>query len=436
MKIISFKAEKVHGFMPFDITFNKNITFLVGINGSGKTTVLKLLMGLLYPSFEYLNEIEFKNIKVSCESSNGQKIIIEAKTEKENQINLILYLNEILISKNMIQKIPENINESEYPKDYYYEKIEQEYDKFNNLKVVNDIKNLKTPIFLGLDRRIYGERLYEKKREYMQRRSRNLTISKADAINYGLNDIKEMLYDYHRNIALKQLNISEEFKLKILQTFFEFIEDIDLKQPKIETLITKEKSLKKTIENLGMSDLEVKISEFFKKFKDTINPKEKKPQDDPIYIFMNMILLKKIDKIIVFSQDYQKRMDELKEPIKKLEEIINNFFKDSNKKIKIMGNGDILIELPNENKKSIFQLSSGEKQILIMISHLLFKEKDNTSGIFIIDEPELSLHLGWQEIFVESIKKANQNIQLILATHAPEIIGKYNNNLYCRDLSK
>ncbi len=50
MKIIHYKAEKIYGHMDFDIKFNPNLTFLVGINGSGKTTVLRSLSALISPS--------------------------------------------------------------------------------------------------------------------------------------------------------------------------------------------------------------------------------------------------------------------------------------------------------------------------------------------------------------------------------------------------
>ena len=44
------------------------------------------------------------------------------------------------------------------------------------------------------------------------------------------------------------------------------------------------------------------------------------------------------------------------------------------------------------------------------------------------DEPELSLHLDWQEKFIESILEINPTIQIILATHAPAIGAKFPEN--------
>ena len=70
-----------------------------------------------------------------------------------------------------------------------------------------------------------------------------------------------------------------------------------------------------------------------------------------------------------------------------------------------------------------------------MITHLIFYEDRTSPGIFIVDEPELSLHLGWQEIFVSSIREASPNTQFILATHSPTIIGGVENEKFCIDVN-
>ena len=51
----------------------------------------------------------------------------------------------------------------------------------------------------------------------------------------------------------------------------------------------------------------------------------------------------------------------------------------------------------------------------------------NTQGgnLFIIDEPELSLHPKWQEDFLPNVEKLMpKNAQLLIATHSPIIVGK------------
>lgn len=67
-----------------------------------------------------------------------------------------------------------------------------------------------------------------------------------------------------------------------------------------------------------------------------------------------------------------------------------------------------------------YQLSSGEKQLLIILLTALVQ--DGQPFIFLLDEPEISLHLDWQEQLIEIIRTLNPNCQLIIVTHSPGIM--------------
>ena len=69
------------------------------------------------------------------------------------------------------------------------------------------------------------------------------------------------------------------------------------------------------------------------------------------------------------------------------------------------------------------QLSSGEKQLIILLTESLLQKSKET--LFIADEPELSLHIEWQRKVISSITTLNPNAQIIIATHSPEIVGKF-----------
>lgn len=71
----------------------------------------------------------------------------------------------------------------------------------------------------------------------------------------------------------------------------------------------------------------------------------------------------------------------------------------------------------------IHDLSSGEKHIFIILAEALLQEGRRT--IYIADEPELSLHVAWQEALVPSLKKLNPAAQVIFATHSPDVIGPF-----------
>lgn len=47
-----------------------------------------------------------------------------------------------------------------------------------------------------------------------------------------------------------------------------------------------------------------------------------------------------------------------------------------------------------------------------------------------MDEPELSLHISWQDKLLSTIRDLNPNCQLIIATHSPSIFANgWENNL-------
>ena len=65
-------------------------------------------------------------------------------------------------------------------------------------------------------------------------------------------------------------------------------------------------------------------------------------------------------------------------------------------------------------------LSSGEKQLLIILMTVLLQDGDFT--VLLMDEPEVSLHIEWQQELIETIRRLNPNVQIILTTHSPAII--------------
>ncbi len=65
-------------------------------------------------------------------------------------------------------------------------------------------------------------------------------------------------------------------------------------------------------------------------------------------------------------------------------------------------------------------LSSGEKQLLIILMTVLLEDGDHT--VLFMDEPEVSLHIEWQQSLLDTILRLNPNVQIILTTHSPAII--------------
>ena len=67
-----------------------------------------------------------------------------------------------------------------------------------------------------------------------------------------------------------------------------------------------------------------------------------------------------------------------------------------------------------------YLLSSGEKQMLAILLTVLVE--DMQPYVLFMDEPEVSLHIEWQQRLIDTIMKLNPNVQIILSTHSPAVI--------------
>ena len=100
---------------------------------------------------------------------------------------------------------------------------------------------------------------------------------------------------------------------------------------------------------------------------------------------------------------------------------INKIFAETQKTIDITLNNEIIFRREN-SIIPLINLSSGEKQLLlILLSVFLMEEKPY---ILLMDEPEISLHISWQQQLIDVIRELNPNCQIIIATHSPSIFGE------------
>jgi AAA domain, putative AbiEii toxin, Type IV TA system len=111
--------------------------------------------------------------------------------------------------------------------------------------------------------------------------------------------------------------------------------------------------------------------------------------------------LKKLVTMIDRVKDYTNRSQTVTEKVNRYLRILNDFFKDSDKEVSFSEDGSLEFTLlSSEARRSMHSLSSGEAQLFVIVTHLFFNPFAQEGNVFIIDEPELSLHIQWQELFV------------------------------------
>jgi len=132
----------------------------------------------------------------------------------------------------------------------------------------------------------------------------------------------------------------------------------------------------------------------------------------------------KISVLSVYVQDVEKKFsvfEEIAAKIKLFSEIINERF--LYKKMTISKENGFTFTASKGDPLLPSSLSSGEQHELVLLYELLFKIKSNS--LILIDEPELSLHVAWQEQFLEDLQKITQlsNFDILISTHSPQIIS-------------
>lgn len=69
-------------------------------------------------------------------------------------------------------------------------------------------------------------------------------------------------------------------------------------------------------------------------------------------------------------------------------------------------------------------LSMGQKQLLLVLLKVTNTQK--RPAIFIMDEPDLGMHVDWKRKLIKEIHQLNPNIQMIVSTHAPSMVTGWN----------
>jgi predicted ATPase len=139
--------------------------------------------------------------------------------------------------------------------------------------------------------------------------------------------------------------------------------------------------------------------------------------------FIDTLRIHKIVGEFKVMKNEQERVFELRN---KFINQVNGFL--SKKSLEIGANNEISVCTKSGKTLHPTSLSSGEKQLLILLSEAVLSRR--RTHIYIADEPELSLHVTWQEKLLSSLVEFNPNAQLIVATHSPDIVGDFRGKVF------
>lgn len=358
---------------------NNNCSIIHGNNGVGKTTLLEILSAIFNRDIKTLQINKVSKIELTFE--NNQNVEIDMSIQNcfleldKLQIDFLGIGLERGVKEDRKVFSPEQIEDI---LEIYTDSLETSLEK-NEIKHISKFLSI---AFKEVKMTIQEENKNKKMKE------KNILLSESIEIDYIQYKLQEILKNNKHELFLTLEKIfMDEIDKKLWNNLIE--EKVESKIEKSEKIL--EKLRKYNFQNDIIEKLKLRIID----------------NNIETNLFLNNLYLK-IEKVMKNSKN---------KTIETLILEINKFL--LNKKIQIEDE-KILVKIENE-KHSLRELSSGERHLVtfVCIIYLYGKNKD----IILIDEPELSLNIEWQEDLLSTFERILPNVQFIVASHSPGIIG-------------
>lgn len=415
-KIKSVVIENFWGDKTVTLNFNDNINFLIGVNGSGKTTIINLIAASLNADFSTLDKVQFSKIRIEFFSivdiKNDQTFIEIQKKEKVDSPypNIIFSIKLPGDTKTKTFKLNEIEEELffRYPSELRRQRLNMSGQLNRDINLsLQCIINL-TWLSIHRTSRIHSsdEKSFE------------------SSIDQKVKELSTELIKFF-GVLDKQYSIeTEKFQKNVFLSLIEGEKAANLlKTDDLDSEKEKE-SLRQIflLFKLQESEFSAKLDRHFKGFEEAKQIFEQK-QSIELNKLSYVLGTRRIHSIVQEWNALNEKKNQINKQKLTFIEELNKLYQ--RKELFINEKNELNVKTESGKIFNLLNLSSGEKQLLIILGESLLQE--NKSHIYIADEPELSLHVDWQEKLVSSLKSVNQNSQIIFATHSPDIVGSHSN---------
>jgi predicted ATPase len=431
LAIRMIRVRKLFGIFDYDLRGDdtdqlSKVFILYGDNGSGKTTVLNLVFHLLSPEVAqnhrtFLAQTVFSEFTV--ELANGMRV---SATRPDGRMTGAYRLSIIEDNGNLVMAEADLVpnEENVFPKSYSTPNLD---------KVLELLTSLELSIFyLSDDRTVRrsGHRSHATAvqarnlgRDVIVRRPSEVHIYRESAENEEklVESAVRRAVQWIRNQYLKgskigQANANSIYKdiiWQIANTTSSKASKVSLKPDEVIATLIALTERNNTFSSFGLTT-PMALDDFVRPLREARRHKK--------------------EIIISVLQPYLDGLTARLDALQEVQELIALFISNVNsfyahKQITFNLSEGLRITSEGNMQLSPKVLSSGEKQLLLMFCNVL-SSRDH-AGIFIVDEPEISLNVKWQRRLLGALLDCTKgsNIQFLIASHSIEFIAPHGSSV-------
>lgn len=421
MEIKYLKIYGLFGRFNHEIKLSDGVNIIIGDNGVGKTVCLKIINNLFSCDFGYLFDLDFSQITISFGKEiweiskqpidgHGEYYSYYGSTlHKDFQIQIINNLGHLHNVKNEDVRIDlppyyDKISETEWV-DRRRGLVYEERDLLSRPGVRKETKKL--PDWITKRFKSNKVRLIDTQRIY-RNENNGRTSEIGRTISKNVKDIADVIQREHSKASSISSQLDRTFPSRLIKL-------LSMHQD-----ITPQETLSRLhdIDDLNKALNGVGLTEY---------------KNDSILKNLQHIDETILKVLSLYADDMKKKLEAYSEIQGKLQlflDIINSRF--DNKQCVISKDSEFKFvsyeshgNMKRAKELAPTLLSSGEQNEFVLFYELLFN--CNEKNFILIDEPELSLHVKWQQKMIDDLQRiCSQNkLNILIATHSPDLIGNH-----------
>ncbi len=420
MNIIkTVRIEKLWGYSRVELLLFPGANFLIGPNGTGKTTIINLVVAALSADFQSLNRIPFSDIEIKLKQVSRVRIstirLQKSLNPLQGTVSIEYRIRESSRGdwKRYVIEDTQDLRRQRYLLRHpsYYEEIAPDIPSLR--KHLKELFNL---TWLSIHRAKSFRRQEEEGAYDSTVDSKLMTLADEfvrffSALSQGAS---EEMKKFQETVFLSLLEVQSE---KALRTAFQRM-DFEVEKSQVTDIYHEL--------NIDPKTVNAKLGEHYSALSEAHNHLREDSSSISFKDFAVLATNRKIHRIVQSWNKLTDRQTAIYEPRETFIKIINQLM--PTKQFFLNNKSELSVNLNIGNPLKLTDLSSGEKQMLIILGESLLQQK--TASVYVADEPELSLHVEWQQSLIGNINRINPNAQILFATHSPDIVGEFSQGVH------